>query len=111
MKHGDKIAPVAGALGAIGTLLCCLPLGFAGAAATAGLAAAIAPLRAWMLGASVILLSIGAIQLTRDRRCATKPRTSSVVVLCVSAAIITLVVVFPQVLAGILADWLPWGRR
>jgi hypothetical protein len=30
-----------------------------------------------------------------------------VIVFCVSAAIVLLVVLFPQVIAGMLADWLP----
>ena len=86
MTHGEKIAPVAGALSAIATLVCCLPLGLAGAAATAGLAAVIAPFRWWLIGASLVLLMIGAIQITRNtRQCATKPRTSSVIVLGASA--------------------------
>jgi hypothetical protein len=112
VRHGEKIAPVAGALSAIATLVCCVPLGFAGAAATAGLGAVLAPFRSWFIGASVILLAAGILQVTSEtRRCATQPRASSVIVLGLSAAIVLLAVLFPQVLAGLLADWVPWGRR
>jgi len=36
MKHAETITPVAAALAALATLACCLPIGFAAAAATAG---------------------------------------------------------------------------
>lgn len=108
MKHGEKIAPVAAALSAVSTLLCCLPVGFAGAAALGGLAAVVAPFQSWFIGASLILLTVGTIQLVRGRRaCTTAARTTSVAILSVSAVVVLLVVLFPQVLAGLLADWLP----
>jgi hypothetical protein len=36
MKHSEKIAPLAAVIGALSTLVCCLPLGIAGAAGAAG---------------------------------------------------------------------------
>lgn len=107
MKHGEKVAPVAAATTAIATLLCCLPGGIAAAAATASLATVVSAYRIWLLGASVALLAIGILQFTRRQRvCATRSRTS-VAILASSAAVVLLVVLFPQVLAGLLADWLP----
>ena len=107
MKHGDKIAPVAAALSGLAALVCCFPIGFAAAAATASLSTVLAPFQAWFLGASLVLLAIGAVQLRhRQRTCARRPY-ASVVVFAMSAAIVLLVVFFPQVIAGMLADWLP----
>jgi hypothetical protein len=88
-------------------LLCCLPIGFSAAATTASLSVALEGLRPWLLGLSVVLLAFGAYQVFRARgTCQTRNRTS-VVLLSVSAMIVVLVNVFPQLLAGALADWLP----
>ncbi len=107
MKHGEKIAPMAAALTGLATLACCLPMGFAAAAVTASLSTAVAAFQPWFLGASVALLLVGGMQLRQAQRtCATRPY-SSLIVFCVSAAIVLLVIFFPQVIAGMLADWLP----
>jgi cytochrome bd-type quinol oxidase subunit 2 len=107
MNHGEKIAPVAAAATALATLACCLPVGIAAAAATASLAAVVAAYRVWFLIASAILLGVGLVQLTRaQRECSTRKR-GSVTILAISATIVLLVAVFPQVIAAVLAAWLP----
>jgi hypothetical protein len=107
MKHAEKVTPVAAALTSLATLVCCLPMGLAAAAATASLGMVVATYQRWFLGASVVLLLIGMVQLQRvQKRCTTRPY-ASVVVFGVSALIVLLVVLFPQVIAGIVADWMP----
>ena len=107
MKHTEKIAPVAGALTALATLACCLPVAFAAGTATAGLAAVAGTYRWWFLGSSVLLVALGAGQFVRARRACRTRGIGSTVVLTLSAVIVLLVVLFPQVIAGLLADWLP----
>ena len=107
MKHGDTVAPVAAAVTALTTLVCCLPIGFATAAATASLSLAVAKYQWWLLAASLALLGTGAVQLRRAHRTCAARRTRSTVVFCVSAAIVILAIFFPQVIAGLAADWLP----
>jgi hypothetical protein len=107
MKHAEKITPVAAAVTALSTLICCLPVGFAAAAATASLGVVIASYQRWFVGASLLLLAVGALQLRQARRSHCSRGSSSLVVLCVSAAIVLTAVFFPQMLAGLLADWLP----
>src|SRR3954468_23142638 len=107
MKHGEKIAPVAAAASALATLVCCLPVGIAAAAATASLAAVVSAYRMWFLLISAILLAVGIIQLARvQRQCAGRPR-GSMAILGISATIVLLVALFPQVVAALIADWLP----
>lgn len=107
MKHTEKIAPVAAALSAVATLACCLPIAFAAGTATATLAMLAGTYRWSFLGVSAVLLAIGAVQLVQARR-ACRPRgTTSVVILGASVALLMLVVLFPQVIAGLLADWMP----
>jgi cytochrome bd-type quinol oxidase subunit 2 len=107
MNHGEKIAPVAAATTALATLLCCLPVGIAAAAASASLAAVVSTYRGWFLLASAGLLVVGIVQLRRaERQCSTRKR-GSVAVLAVSTTIVVLVALFPQVLAAVIAEWLP----
>jgi hypothetical protein len=107
MKHAEKLAPVAAAASALATLVCCLPVGIAAAAATASLGAIVSGYRSWFLGASAILLVIGIVQISRAQRACGTRTPGSVVILALSATIVSLVALFPQVLAGLIADWLP----
>lgn len=107
MKHSEKIAPVAAALTGLATLACCLPVGVAAAAVTAGLSTVIEAYQPWFLGASVVLLAVGLVQLNQVQRTCSRRPYASFVVFGVSAVIVLLVVLFPQVIAGMLADWLP----
>ena len=107
MKHVEKVTPVAAALTSLATLACCLPLGFVAAAATAGIGTILTAYQRWFLGLSVALLVVGMVQLQRvERTCATRPY-GAIIIFGISTAIVLLVVLFPQVVAGIAADWIP----
>ena len=107
-RHGEKITPVVAALGALATLTCCLPpVGFAAAAATAGVGAVVSAYQGWFLGASVLLLVGGGFQLARVcRSCRKRGRAPSIAIFVVSSLVVLLVILFPQVLAAMIADWL-----
>jgi hypothetical protein len=107
MKHVEKVTPVAAALTSVATLVCCLPTGFVAAAASVSLSSVVATYQRWFLGASVILLVVGMVQLQRVQRTCTRRPYGSIVVFGVSAAIVLLVALFPQLVAGIVADWMP----
>ncbi len=107
MKHTEKIAPVAAALSALATLACCLPIAFAAGTATASLAVVAGTYRWGFLGSAVVLLGVGAVQLVQARRACRTRGSASAVFLALSAAVVLLVVLFPQVIAGLLADWMP----
>ena len=107
MKHVEKVTPIAAAFTSVATLVCCLPMGFAAAAATASLSMVVAAYQRWFLAASVVLLIVGMVRLHRvQRTCTTRPY-GSMLVFGVSAFVVLLVVLFPQVIAGIVADWIP----
>jgi hypothetical protein len=107
MRHREKIAPLAAAATALATLVCCLPVGFAAAAATASLGAVVASYRNWFLLASGVLLIVGVVQWRRaERQCSTRNR-GSLAILSVSATIVLLVTLFPQIIAAMIAAWLP----
>jgi hypothetical protein len=107
MKHGEKAAPVMAAVTSLATLACCLPVGFAAAALTASLSMPVAAYQPWFLGASVLLLLVGAVQLGQAQRVCGTRSYSSLIVFGISAVIVVLAVLFPDVIAGLLADWLP----
>jgi hypothetical protein len=107
MKHVEKAAPLAAAASALATLVCCFPVGIAAAAATTSLGAVVSAHRGWFLAASAALLAIGIVQAVRvQRACATRNRASQLIV-AGSATIVLLVIFFPQIVAAIVADWLP----
>ena len=106
MKHAERIAPIAAVSTAVATLLCCLPIGFAAAAATVSVASAISQLRPWLLTVSVLLIASGFAQVYRRKSCARRS-PATLAVLWISAAIIATVVLFPQVIAIVVADLLP----
>ena len=107
MKLSEEVLPAAAAVSAVATLTCCLPLGIAAGTAAAGLAAVAADYRWWLIGASVALLTIGGMQAVHRRRTCATGGSLSTVVLAASASIVFLVIFFPQLVAGYLADWLP----
>jgi hypothetical protein len=107
MKNREMIAPVAAAITGLGTLVCCLPVSFAAAAVTASVSTAVAAWQPWLLGASALLLIIGGVQLAQARRRCARRRSASYVVFGMSAVIVVLVLFFPQLVAALMADWLP----
>jgi hypothetical protein len=68
MKATEALAPLGAAATALATLLCCLPFGFAAATVMATVSAVVAERRAWFFGASLALLALGVVQVTRGRR-------------------------------------------
>jgi hypothetical protein len=107
MGHSEKIAPVAAAATALATLTCCLPVGLAAAAASASLAAVVSAYRVWFLLVSGVLLIVGVVQWRQAERQCSSRRPGSVAILSISATIVVLVALFPQVIAAMIAAWLP----
>jgi len=84
-----------------------LPVGIAAAAATASIAAVVAEYRVWFLLAAGVMLVLGIVQLNRaQRQCSTR-KGGSLAILAISATIVVLVTLFPQVIAAMIAAWLP----
>ena len=110
MKHAERFTPIAAVTSALATLLCCLPIAFATAAATASVAALVGQLRPWLLGASVVLVAGGFVQVYRNQSCERRS-SATLAILWISAAIVIVVIVFPQAIAGVVADLLPRGKR
>ena len=105
MKHTEKLAPIAAAATALTTMACCLPMGIAAAAATAGLSTFAAKYQPWLLGASGVMLAVGLVQLRSGARSCARRSCWSVIVYSISALIVLTVAFFPQVIAELMAGW------
>lgn len=96
---------VGAALASLLTLLCCLPVGILAGIGLAGAAVFLVHARPWLLVVSAGLLAWGFYQLRRGWRCGVRPSALNLVLLGLATVIVILVVLFPQVIAGWLADW------
>jgi len=106
MRVAEKVTPVLGALSAVATLACCLPIAGASMLGLGGLLGVLGAYQAWLLPASGILLAVGGVQIWRSRRVCQRTSKVSIAILVVSALIVALVLFFPQHVAGFLTDWL-----
>ncbi len=100
-------AALAALVSSLATLGCCFPLGFAASLGTAGASPFFGPLRPWLLGLSVALIGLGFWQQRSARQCALKGRALGEVLLWTAVFVLLAVVLFPQQIAGLLADWRP----
>ena len=104
MRLGEKVAPLAAVASAVSCMACCLPLGFAAAAGTAGVAMVLDRFRPWLMILSVSLLLFGVWQLYwRPRVCRTRSRTT-LAIFWTCAAVVVMMIVAPQLIAGWMAD-------
>ena len=106
-----RLAPGAAIGSVLAAMGCCLPLAIPAGSAAAALGLALEPLRPWLMGLSVALVSLGVIQLRRDRRACRRRSPWRIGMLAVSAVLVGTALLFPQVLAGLIADWFPGGPR
>jgi len=99
----ERATPVAAVLAAFSSVACCLPFALIGAAGFLGIGARLQVLRPWLLAASGVLLVVGFFQLyLRRNHCQRRSRVS-VAVFWIAMAIVLLLILFPQIVASILA--------
>jgi len=111
-KSGSGIsASLAAILSSLATMGCCLPLGFAGALGAAGASAFVQRFRPWLLALSIVLLGIGFWQQHRAKLCSAKRSYLSAVLLWTAVVLVIAMVVFPQEIAGFIADHLSGAAR
>lgn len=105
MKQRSAVSASLGAIvSSLATMGCCLPLGFAAALGTAGTSVFFQTLRPWLLGLSIALLGVGFWQQRRAKQCAAKRNYLSAVLLWSAVALVAGMILFPQEIAGFIAD-------
>jgi hypothetical protein len=103
MRVAERATPVAAVIAALTTLSCCLPLTFLGALGLAGASVRLQSLRPWFLVSAAILLGVGFIQVYVRRTQCRKRSPLSIALFWGAALIVLLVILFPQVIASLLA--------
>jgi hypothetical protein len=103
MRVAERTTPVAAVVAALSTLACCLPLTFLGALGLAGASARLQSARPWLLVMAAVLLVLSFIQLYVRRNKCQKRSPLSVVLFWVAAVVVLLVILFPQVIASLIA--------
>jgi hypothetical protein len=112
MKQGWSVSASLGAIvSSLASLSCCLPLGFAAALGAGAASAFLLALRPWLLGLSVALLGLGFWQQRRAKRCAMRGRIISHVLLWSAVVVVAAMILFPQQVAGFIADHFPGGPK
>jgi hypothetical protein len=105
VKQGTGVtASVAAILSSLATIGCCLPLGFAAALGVGVTSAFFTTLRPWLLGLSVALLGFGFWQQHRAKQCAIRGRWIGNVLLWAALLVVAGMILFPQQVAGLIAD-------
>jgi cytochrome bd-type quinol oxidase subunit 2 len=106
VRVAERLMPVMAALSAVATLACCLPVGGAALLGVGGLLGVAAQYQAWLFPASGVLLAVGGILIWRSRRTCRRSSKVSLIILALSIVIVLTVLLFPQMVAGVLTDWL-----
>lgn len=105
MKQGTGVsASVAAIVSALATVSCCLPLGFAAAIGAGAASAFFQTLRPWLLGLAIVLIGFGFWQQRRARQCSVRGRWIGNVLLWCALVTVVVMILFPQQIAGLLAD-------
>lgn len=105
LKHGTGISgSLAAIFSSLATLACCLPLGFAAAFGASIASPFLTTLRPWLLGLSVALLGLGFWQQHRAKQCAVRGTLVGNVLLWAAVIVVLGMILFPQQIAGLIAD-------
>ena len=103
MRVAERATTVAAVIAVLSTLSCCLPFTFLGVLGLAGASVRLQSLRPWLLVSAVILLGIGFIQLYVRRNRCQKRSPLSIALFWGAALIVLLVILFPQLIASLIA--------
>ena len=112
MKQGSVISASLGAIASsLATIGCCVPLSFAAALRAADASAFLQTFRSWFLGFSVVLIGIGFWQQRRAKQCAVKRSYLSTMLLWTAVVVVVGMILFPQEIAGFIADRLSGASK
>ena len=103
MRAAGRATPFAAVIAALSTLACCLPFGFLGAAGLAGAGVWLQSGKPWLLASAGILVVLGFIQLYVRRQQCRKRSPLSIALFWLAAAVVLLVILFPQAIASLIA--------
>ena len=94
---------MAAVIAALSTLACCLPFAFLGAMGLAGATVRLQLARPWLLAGAGILLVVGFVQLYVRRNQCQRRSPLSIALFWGGTVIVLLVILFPQLIASLIA--------
>lgn len=100
-----------GVVSAVTALSCCLPLGFLAALGVTGTSFLLPSFQPWLLGLSVVFLGVAFFQHYRKTECPAKRSRLAEVLLWSSAFLVLVMILFPEVVASLIANAMRWGER
>jgi cytochrome bd-type quinol oxidase subunit 2 len=103
MRFAERATPVAAVTAALSTLACCLPFGFLGAIGLAVVSVWAQSFHGWLLALAGVLLVTGFVQLYRNRDQCRKRSRVSIALFWMAAVVVFLIILFPQVIASLVA--------
>jgi cytochrome bd-type quinol oxidase subunit 2 len=104
-RKSPMIASLAALASVILSSSCCLPLvPFLAAAGAAGASAFLVKIRPFLLIASLLFIAFGFYQAWRAKRCNRRSSLLSTILLWLSAVVVLSSILFPQVLANLVAN-------
>ena len=107
----SSAAGVSAIVSAFVALSCCLPLGFLAALGLTGTSFFLHSLQPWLLGLSVVFLGIGSYQHYKGTRCDAKRNRFVQLLLWASAVLVVVMILFPEIIAGVIANVMRWGGK
>ena len=103
MRLAERATPVGAVIAALSTLACCLPFAFLGAMGLAGATVRLQLARPWLLAGAGILLVVGFVQLYVRRNQCQRRSPLSIALFWGGTVIVLLVILFPQLIASLIA--------
>lgn len=107
----SSAAGVSAIASAFAALSCCLPLGFLAALGLTGTSFVLHAFQPWLLGLSVVFLGIGFFQHYKGTRCGAKRNRLVEMLLWASAVLVAVMILFPEIVAGVVANVMRWGGK
>ena len=105
-RVAERMTPIAAVFAALGAFACCVPLGLTGAVALFALSPFLDGIRPWFSSMAAVLLTVAAwLTLSRRRTCRTGSARFGLLVLSLAAVIVLAVLLFPQTVAAVFADY------
>jgi len=107
----SSAAGVSAIVSAFVALSCCLPLGFLAALGLTGTSFFLHSFQPWLLGLSVVFLAIGFFHHYKGTRCGAKRSGLVELLLWASAVLVVVMILFPEIIAGVIANVMLWSGK
>lgn len=96
---------------ALAALSCCLPIGFLAALGLSSTSFFLHSYQPWLLGLSVVFLGLGFFQHYKGKRCGARRNRLVEFLLWASAFLVVIMILFPEIIAGFIANVMHSGAK